>query len=63
MTGRERPERTDAERAALLDKPAWSPAMFPGVCARCGTPFLVGTPIAYEGHELGWRADCCAVAS
>lgn len=56
-------EQVDAERLALLKSSGWTAAAYPGVCARCGTPFSVGTPIAYEGHALGWRAACCSAVA
>jgi hypothetical protein len=63
VTGPARDERAEAQRLALLESAGWTAALLPGVCARCGLPFPSGTPIAYEGHDLGWRAACCSVVS
>lgn len=51
-------EEATAEQAALAATAPWFHAVYPGVCAACGTPFTAGTPIRME-LPRGWRADCC----
>jgi hypothetical protein len=64
VTAREQtPEEVAAHRQQLLETAGWTSALLPGICARCNTPFTVGTPIAYEGHALGWRAACCSAVT
>ncbi|MGW0795152.1 hypothetical protein [Streptomyces sp. NPDC002692] len=50
----------DEEAAAELPDSSrpWFHAVYPGVCACCGTPFAAGTAIRLQAPR-GWRADCC----
>jgi hypothetical protein len=45
--------------AALLLRPGWSQARFPGICENCRERFTAGTPITMV-ISSGWRAACCA---
>lgn len=48
--------RADATTAGL----GWFDARYPGVCAECGEPFDVGTPITYDRRSGDYVARCCA---
>lgn len=37
----------------------WIPAQFPGRCSGCGEPINPGDWIISDGHETGWRGECC----
>lgn len=48
-----------AHRAEVLARPGWFESVFPGLCARCGEWFDVGTPIHLDTVK-GWAALCCS---
>lgn len=58
-TGRDGGQSADAARqAALLERPGWTKAKFPGTCFFCGEPYQPGEPIMREID--GWIASCCS---
>lgn len=59
MTMAKQRAETKARLVVLLLRPGWFPSGFPGVCARCGDWFEVGTPI-HKDLVKGWLAECCS---